>query len=119
MGTKDKAHCESKLASLAGEDSPERPDGLWSLTSSVRDWANNDALRSIRKFRSGRHRFYITGRHQDCNYTICHTMANKRDEDDTPSEKPFKEMILRALASPPSRVIALPDAENKTLSKTD
>ncbi len=90
---------------MANADSVTQPNGLSQVLNTVDDWATHSTLKTVKKYRVGRHRFYIRGRHTDCNYIVCHILVNKKDADDTPGKQVFKDMIMESLATPVARLI--------------
>ncbi len=87
---------ESNLARMADEDSPEQNASLGLLIKDVSEWSKL-TIRSVKKYRKGRHRFFIVGHHTQCKYTVICVMVNKRDEDDNARDKIYQKKILRAL----------------------
>jgi hypothetical protein len=108
MDAPDKVKYEQELARLADEDTIEQANGLWLLLDSVKAWAMHDTLRRVKKYRKGRHRVYITGRHTDCEYVCCYVLAFKRDEDDQAKKESYQRMILNALRDPNRRQLRHP-----------
>lgn len=98
IGGKEKERCEQRLARYAAAADVDRKEGMELLINTVADWAKIDELRGVRKLRIGRHRFYITGKHTDCRYSLCFVLVSKRAKDDQPWTKRFQEMIKTAVA---------------------
>lgn len=90
---------ESRLVAMASNDSVDRADGLHKVLKPVKPWAMISDLSGLRKYRIGRHRFYIEGKHTDCKYIVQSILLNKRDEDDKPKTYKYQNMIRRALAT--------------------
>lgn len=96
----DRQMVNDRLVELAAEDNEHRALGLHLMLKNVDDWSKHQVLSKVKKFRCGRHRCFITGRHVDCHYQLRHVMANKRDEDDRPGTLKFQRMVLAALEAP-------------------
>ena len=90
---------EKKLVRLAGDDNVNQANGLTLLVNSVSDWAMIEDLKSLRKFESGRHRLYISGRHTDCRFIVQATLLFKTKQDDKPETKRYQEMIRKAISA--------------------
>lgn len=88
---------ERLLANLANEDTIEEEKGLGKLWDSVSAWAKLETLCKVRKYRSGRHRFFFWGNHKDCNYHLRYVIPFKRDETDQSKEDWFQEKVLKAI----------------------
>ena len=86
-------------------------NGLGLIMHTVDDWATIKELKSVKKVRFGRHRFYITGKHTDCQYRVVFMLVNKRDADDQADKKWFQDPIIKALSDPTVRVILPPPVE--------
>ncbi|MEA2573814.1 MAG: hypothetical protein QOH93_1112 [Chloroflexia bacterium] len=100
---------EQTLARLAAEDSIEVPNGLHKLLRQLDSWIHDDELRQVRKYHTGRHRFYIVGKHSDCQYTVIYVKDFKRTGVDAEETRQFQNQILRALQGDEPRLIQLPE----------
>ena len=98
LGTLNRQKLEQRLLKCAGQDNVENAAGLELLLDQVKPWSKVADLKFLRKYRIGRHRFYIAGQNTDCRFIIQATLLNKRDEDDKPREKNFQKMILNSTA---------------------
>lgn len=108
----DRTNYEQRLAKMAEDDDTTQKGGLALLYKPVDVWQKLPKLRDVRKYRIGRHRFYFTGEHTDCNYTVFLVMVYKRDEDDKPRDENFQKKLLSALRSDtPMRIIPPPISE--------
>jgi len=87
----------NRICKLATDDSTAKAAGFALVLKQVRAWAKKPKIKWVRKYRIGDDRYYVTGRHTDCHYTICHIMLNKRKEDDKPFDKQFQKMIEKSL----------------------
>lgn len=101
----------NRLVELAAADCVEFGAGLELMLDRVDDWAKGPDLKWVRKYTLSRHRLYITGRHSDCKYVVCHVMLFKRVEDDKPDTKKFKKMIMSSLEGTTLPLSALGCAE--------
>lgn len=88
---------EANLAILAAGDTVEQENGLGQLTHPVADWAKNNTLCKVRKYRTSGHRFYFVGTHKDCNYHLRFVLPNKRAEDDKPKDWRYRNRVLNAV----------------------
>ena len=113
MGKADKSRFEKKLFKFADADSVVAAGGLALQLHSVDDWSKDDTLKGVRKFRSGRHRFYVTGRHTDCQYLVCFILVSKRDADDKPGTPKFQKVILKALSDKSRRTLEPPPPDDQ------
>ena len=108
LPAKDRNSSEKRLANLAETDSRTAENGLGKVLNTVDDWAKDPVLSQVKKYRIGRHRFYLTGRHTECRYFVRCVMPFKKEADDTPQKKVFKERVLKALSQPTTRTILPP-----------
>src|SRR5680860_1637140 len=94
LGTlSDKSKIEKDLARKAEADTIEEANGLYKLMKPIKSWRSTD-LRDVRKYRRGRHRFYIRGHHKHCRYILCFIIPSKR-EDDREEELNFQRKVLQ------------------------
>ncbi len=87
----------ARLVQHASEDSVDSAGGLHQLLQPLLSWQHDPELRRVRKVRIGRHRFYVTGQHTDCTYTICYIKIHKRAEENREEDSSFQSQILAAL----------------------
>ncbi len=98
---------ERDLARKADEDSVETEASLGCLLKNVSEWSQLN-ISKVKKYSKGRHRFYIVGRHTECQYKVIFILINKRNEDDKPRQKNYQNMILKALSDESYRTIEAP-----------
>lgn len=91
-------NAEGRLAKLADDDSTQQAKGLGLLFKTVSDWAKDDVLSTVKKYRSGRHRYYFTGHYTECRYLLQFILVNKKDAEDKPDQKWFQNKVLKAVA---------------------
>lgn len=91
-------NAEGRLARLADLDTTEQANGLGLLAKTVSDWSKDPVLSLVKKYRSGRHRYYFVGTHTDCEYHLRFMLVNKKDADDRPKQKWFQDKVLKAVA---------------------
>ena len=84
------------IARMADEDTVEEGKALGSKLKNVSDWSSLE-ISNVKKYRRGRHRFYIVGNHTQCQYKVVFVLVNKREEDDKPDDKRFQNKIARAV----------------------
>lgn len=101
----DRSDYETRLALLAADDSQDRAAGLECLLEPVSSWRHNEQLRQVRKYRIGRHRFYIAGRNTQCAYVVCYVKVFKKKEKDPEEDMRFQRRILNALTNQAFRVL--------------
>jgi len=87
----------ARLVQHALEDSVTKAAGLHQLLEPLLSWQHDPELRRVRKVRIGRHRFYITGQHTECSYTVCYVKIHKRDEENREEDPRFQSQIFAAL----------------------
>lgn len=93
--------CLTRLLRMANEDNLEKGESLNAVLRNVADWISDAELKGIRKYRIGRHRFYVQGRNTDCLYTVIFVLINKKDADDKPERKDFQNKLKAALSKLP------------------
>jgi hypothetical protein len=93
------------LCRLPADDSLTVKGGFELRLDYVDDWAKHPQLRHVRKYRLGRHRAYIKGRHTECNYVLVWLLQFKDDRTDRPGAKSFQNIILRALEGEPDKIL--------------
>lgn len=106
------ANLEGRLATLADADTIQQENGLGKLWASVDAWSKDEVLCKVRKYRSGRHRFYFVGDHTECNYHLRFVLPFKRDETDQAKQSWFQNKVLKAIADDEVyRTLEIPRAE--------
>lgn len=73
----------------------------------------SQSLRSgVKKYRSGRRRYYFTGHHVECRYLVQFILVNKKDAEDKPEQKQFQNKVLKAVADKDTvRMLLPPETE--------